>query len=129
MSKRCGTCGALAYPRSRPPARRPARRFPTATAKGTRARKLASGEKDSDPAWSPDGRGIAFVAKRKDGAEPQVYVIAPDGGEARRVTSIATGAASLKWFADSKRIAFVSWVWPDLSGDAAQGKRLKERKD
>ena len=105
--------------------------FPTSPsgAKAARARKLTSGEKDVDPAWSPDGRSVAFVAKRKDDAEPQVYVIAPDGGEARRVTNLATGVASIKWFSDSRRIAFVSWIWPDLSSDVAQGKRLKSHKD
>ena len=92
-------------------------------------RKLTAGDKDSDPRWSPDGRWIAFTAKRKDDAEPQVYLIAPDGGEATRLTNIATGALALKWFPDSKRIAFVSWVWPDLASEGAQRKRMKERKD
>jgi dipeptidyl aminopeptidase/acylaminoacyl peptidase len=46
------------------------------------ARRLTAGDKDSDPKWSPDGRWIAFTAKRKDDDEAQVYVIAPDGGEA-----------------------------------------------
>jgi dipeptidyl aminopeptidase/acylaminoacyl peptidase len=94
-----------------------------------RGRRLTVGDKDSDPRWSPDGKWIAFTAKRKDDSEPQVYRIAPDGGEAERVTKVATGAASPKWFPDSRRIAFVSWVWPDLATDAAQGRRLKERRD
>jgi dipeptidyl aminopeptidase/acylaminoacyl peptidase len=94
-----------------------------------RTRRLTVGDKDSDPRWSPDGRFIAFTAKRKDDAEPQVYVIASDGGEAQRMTSLATGASHVKWFPDSKRIAFVSWVWPDLGNDAAQARRMKARKD
>ena len=56
-------------------------------------------------------------------------MIAPDGGEARRVTTLATGCSSLRWFPDGKRIAFVSSVWPDLDGDAAQAKRLKARRE
>ena len=94
-----------------------------------RARKLTAGDKDSDPKWSPDGRWIAFTAKRKDDDEPQLYVIAPDGGEARRLARVATGCAAPKWFPDGKRIAFVSWVWPDLATEALQAKRKKERKD
>src|SRR5438105_2015595 len=100
--------------------------FPTDARK---PRRLTAGDKDSDPVWSPDGKWIAFAAKRKDDEEPQVYLIAPDGGEARRLTSIATGASGLRWFPDSRRIAFISWVWPDLKTDQAQAKRRKERKE
>ena len=56
----------------------------TGTAAITRPRRLTAGDKDSEPRWSPDGKWIAFTAKRKDDAEPQVYRIAPDGGEAER---------------------------------------------
>jgi dipeptidyl aminopeptidase/acylaminoacyl peptidase len=94
-----------------------------------RTRRLTAGDKDSDPRWSPDSRYIAFTAKRKDDTEPQVYVIAADGGEAQRMTALATGASAVKWFPDSRRIAFISRVWPDLRGAAAQEKRMKERKD
>ena len=94
-----------------------------------RTRRLTAGDKDSDPRWSPDGRYIAFTAKRKDDTEAQVYVIAADGGEAQRLTSVATGASAVKWFPDSRRIAFISWVWRDLAGDAAQAKRMKARKE
>ena len=105
--------------------------FPTGfgTTASARARRLTSGDKDADPRWSPDGTSIAFTSKRKDDDEPQLYVIAADGGEARRVTSLSTGVSGIKWFRDSRRIAFVSWVWPDLASDALQGKRRKERKD
>ena len=103
--------------------------FPTqlAGSRRARARKLTAGDKDSEPAWSPDGRLIAFAAKRRDDAEPQLYVIAPDGGEARRVTKLANGVSTLKWFPDGKRVAFVSWVWPELATEAQQAKRKKER--
>jgi dipeptidyl aminopeptidase/acylaminoacyl peptidase len=96
---------------------------------GAKPRKLTVGDKDGDPRWSPDGKWIAFTAKRKDDTEPQIYLIAPDGGEATRLTEAATGASALKWFPDSKRLAFVLAVWPDLDTNAAQGKRWKEHKD
>ena len=103
---------------------------------GGEPRRLTSaGEKDGEPRWSPDGKWIAFVAKRggsdgaKDDEQPQVYVIAPDGGEARRVTGIATGAFAIKWFADSRRIAFVSWVWPDTKGFKKLARRWKAFQD
>src|SRR5258707_12733294 len=41
--------------------------------------------KNSGPKWSPDGQWIAFTGKRGNDEVAQVYVIAPQGGEARRV--------------------------------------------
>ena len=103
---------------------------------GGEPRRLTSaGEKDGEPRWSPDGRWIAFVAKRpgvgteKGDEEAQVYVIAPDGGEARRVTNMPTGAFGIKWFPDSRRIAFLSWVWPDAKGAGKLAKRYKAFKE
>ena len=88
------------------------------------------GEKDGQPAWSPAGDRIAFVAKReqegRQDTEPQLYVIAPDGGEARRLGPVATGVEAFKWFPDGQHIAFVAWVWPELKGHRAQAKRFKE---
>ena len=103
---------------------------------GGEPRRLTScGEKDGEPKWSPDGRWIAFVAKRpavgseKADDEPQLYLIAPDGGEARRVTDIATGVFGIKWFPGSRRVAFLSWVWPEEKGLKALAKRYKAFKD
>ncbi|MFN6171471.1 MAG: TolB family protein, partial [Burkholderiales bacterium] len=96
---------------------------------GEPRRLTACGEKDGQASWSPDGKTIAFVAKRSGDEEPQLYTIAPDGGEAARISNISTGVSGVKWFADSKRIAFISWVWPDLKSDKAQSKRRKSRRE
>ena len=56
-------------------------------------------------------------------------MIAPDGGEARRAASGGHRRRGLQWFPDGKRIAFVSWVWPELKGAKAQAKRHKEFKE
>src|SRR5258708_11278125 len=42
--------------------------------------------KNSNPKWSPDGKSIAFISKRGDDQQPKVYLVSPEGGEARRVT-------------------------------------------
>lgn len=82
---------------------------------------------ESDAVWSPDGRMIAFTARREGDAAPQVYVIAATGGAPVRVTSVATGAARPHWVGGSRRIAFVSRVWSDLDDWTAQAERLAER--
>jgi Tol biopolymer transport system component len=54
------------------------------------------------------------VSKRGEDEAGQIYVISPNGGEARRITEIPTGASAPKWLGDSRRITFISAVWPDL---------------
>jgi dipeptidyl aminopeptidase/acylaminoacyl peptidase len=95
---------------------------------GGPARQLTSDKaSDTQPTVSPDGKWIAFVSKRGDDPENQIYVIAVDGGEAQRVTNLPTGASVPKWFPDSKRIAFVSSIWTDLTRWEDQAARKKER--
>ena len=40
-----------------------------------------------------------------------------------------TGVSGIKWFPDSRRVAFISWVWPDAHGYKALEARYKEHKD
>ena len=95
---------------------------------GGAARQLTSDKaSDTQAAASPDGKWIAFVSKRGDDTDSQLYVIATDGGEARRVTNLPTGASLPKWFPDSRRLMFVSEVWPDLVRWEDQAARRKER--
>ncbi len=91
------------------------------------------GDKDGQPRWSPRGERIAFTAKREQEGhkdeEAQLYLIAPDGGEAYRAATVATGVGGFRWCPDGKRLVFISWVWPELKGSAAQAKKLKEFKE
>ncbi|HEX5271945.1 MAG TPA: S9 family peptidase [Gemmataceae bacterium] len=90
----------------------------------------APGKKDRHPRWSPDGKHILFESNR--GGESQLWVIGLDGGEARQLTTLSTGASDAVWSRDGKSIAFVSAVYPEYSGqpfkesDAANKKRTDE---
>lgn len=87
---------------------------------------------ESAPAFSPDGRRLAFVARREDNDKPQLYVISLSGGEAMQITELPLGVGSPRWFPDGRRIAFVSDTWPQCRGNLdslkAEVKRRKERK-
>ena len=103
-------------------------------------RQLTRGDKDSQPAWSPDGKSLAFVSAR--GEKPQIYLLPVFGigGEARQVTSSPNGAHSPSWSPDSGRIAFLAPMREDerqseADGDAApepenklESKHRKERR-
>ncbi|MBX5459530.1 MAG: S9 family peptidase [Steroidobacteraceae bacterium] len=97
---------------------------------GGPARQLTSDPApDTQPAFSPDGKWIAFVSRRGEDKENQIYVIAVDGGEARRVTQVPTGADLPRWFPDGHRLAFVTPIWTDLVRWEDQAARLKERQE
>jgi eukaryotic-like serine/threonine-protein kinase len=57
---------------------------------------------DARPAWSPDGRQIAFVRQRGD--DSTIHLISPLGGAERRVGDFR-GAESLDWSPDGKWLA------------------------
>lgn len=75
----------------------------------TTAGKLSHEE---SPAWSPDGKQIAFTSTREGNQE--VYVAAADGSDVRRLTNDAALDAHPAWSPDSRRLAFATDRWGDL---------------
>lgn len=71
----------------------------------------------SQPAWSPDGKQIAFV--RQVEGKAQVFILSLAGGEPMQLTRSKYGAGGPRWSPDGKRIAFSASVRArDLLGDS-----------
>ncbi len=66
---------------------------------GGAATPLALGGNDRMPAWSPDGRLIAFARFPAGGGNPQLYTVHPDGTDIRLRTTDYTwnGGAHPGW--------------------------------
>ena len=60
---------------------------------------------ESDAAFSPDGKSVAFV-RSVDDTHGAVWVVPAVGGEARRLTNDDFGAAYPRWSPDGKQILF-----------------------
>jgi Tol biopolymer transport system component len=99
-------------------------------ANGRRMRTVYAGNQlsTSSPAWSPDGRSIAFVHTDigAAGADPNIYVVPAEGGAARLITDVGS-QTDPDWSPDGRLIAY-SWgrelgfdgvrvVRPDGTGD------------
>jgi len=87
--------------------------------------QVTQGGRDSSPAWSPDGKTLALLSGR-DGTS-QVYLLPLEGGEAKKLTQLSTGADLFRWSPDGKTIAFVSAVYPDCKDDECNKKRDEEK--
>ena len=73
---------------------------------GTTRQLTTAGGFSGAPAWSPDGRTLAFTSIR--GPRRQVYLIDAAGGETRALTSEPTGVNDFAWSPDGTRIAYTS---------------------
>ncbi|MBT2501447.1 S9 family peptidase [Curtobacterium sp. ISL-83] len=104
------------------------------TASGTE--RWTSGDRDSAPTLSPDGRWLAFLRAVEDEhgtRRAQLAVMPVHGGEARVLTALPLGAGSPVWSPDSTRVAATA-RFPEpgrygASTPAAEAPRLISRLD
>ena len=94
----------------------------------TAARQYTRGEKGvSSPAWSPDGKLLAFImeAGEEKEAKPQVWFMYADGGEAWQVTKHKSGVRNFQFSPEGKTLLLVAT--PPQPSD--EEKREKEHDD
>lgn len=89
----------------------------TGTGDQAAPRQLTTKENASQPAWSPDGKQLAFV-RAADG-KPQIFLLTFDGGEAIQLTKFKYGASQPAWSPDGKQLLFAAGIsLQDLLADS-----------
>jgi dipeptidyl aminopeptidase/acylaminoacyl peptidase len=95
---------------------------------GERPTQLTSSpEDDSHARFSPDGRTLAFTSSRS--GKSQIWLMPLEGGEARQLTFLSTGASGPEWTPDGKQIIFRSRIFPDCPDDDCNNERLTAEAD
>ena len=84
---------------------------------GGEARRVARGFELHSPAWSPDGKRLAYVAGNQsyvniigNTSPSSIWTVGVSGGEAVRVTETQHINVSPAWYADGKSLVYVSGV-------------------
>lgn len=79
------------------------------------------GEHNQRPRWSPDSKRLAYISDRSGSS--QIWLMDPDGGNAKQVTSLSTEADGVLFASDGKNLLFTSPVYPDCGADDACNKK------
>jgi len=88
--------------------------FTVPVAGGVARRLTANPGTTTFPVFSPDGRHIAFVGR--DDGPAEAYVIAADGGPARRLTWFGSFTATVGWSRDGTSVIVASDVGQPFKG-------------
>lgn len=90
----------------------------------TRQLTFTKDKNETSPRWSRDGKLLVFASNREapasSAAQNQLYVMRPDGGEAKKITDAKNGVGTFAFSRDGKWLAFSAgkqeeqqiWVLP-----------------
>ena len=103
---------------------------PAASRGASAPRPLTSPEYSSaEPAFSPDGKRLAFTRK-VDGGKAQLHVMPLDGGEAQKLTDLPLGAFDPQWLPDGSGIVFGTYlIKGHLTPEATKAELERRDKD
>jgi len=62
----------------------------------------------SSPRWSPDGSRIAFLKKRDEEEQTQIWAISTSGGESQQLSYSKTDVLDFRWHPKEKKIAYIA---------------------
>ncbi len=93
---------------------------------GTSRRYIGPKAEFSALEWTPDGRALAFLARRGDDKAASLYILARDGGEARRAARLDGGISGFSLAPDGKRVALLGAGAPPAARKQEQDKGFKE---
>ncbi len=93
---------------------------------GTPRRYIGPKSEFSALEWTPDGRALAFLARRGDDKAASLYILARDGGEARRAARLDGGISGFSLAPDGKRVALLGAGAPPAARKQEQDKGFKE---
>ena len=93
---------------------------------------------ETAPGWSRDGTSFVFASNRdapNDGTQNQLYLMRPDGGEARRITDAKDGVSTFAFSKDGRWLAYRAgksgeeqlWRLPVTGMDSAKAEQLTKR--
>lgn len=81
---------------------------------GSRLRKISPpsstsiANTDMEPAWSPDGRQIAYTSITGDSRSSDIWIVQANGAYPLKLTANGASNSSPAWSPDGRKIAFVS---------------------